>query len=62
MSVNATRKQLQDIKEIEHKMQSRVRYLSKEEQRMTAKIALMRQKLGSRQSLCEERDAEMERI
>ena len=43
-------------------MQSRVRYLSKEEQRMTAKIARMRQKLGSRQSLFEERDAEMERI
>jgi len=43
-------------------MQSRVRYLSKKEQRMTAKIAVMRQKLVSRQSLFQERDADMELI
>jgi hypothetical protein len=43
-------------------MQSRVRYLSKEEQRMINKVAIMRKRLDSRQSLFEERDSELERL
>ena len=62
LSVNATKKQLQTIKEVENKMQSRVRYLSKEEEKVMSKISVMRSRLDSRQQLFQERDLEFERI
>lgn len=62
LSVNTTKKQLQTIKEVENKMQSRVRYLSKEEEKVMSKISVMRSRLDSRQQLFQERDLEFERI
>jgi len=43
-------------------MKSRVRYLSKEEEKVMSKIQIMRQKLDSRQQLFQERDLDFERI
>jgi peptidoglycan hydrolase CwlO-like protein len=48
-SVVTSKKQLATIREVEHKVQNRVKYLSKEEERMLGKIAVMQQRLDSRQ-------------
>lgn len=62
LSVAQSKRKLKSIKEVEMKVNNRVNYLSKEEERIINKMNVMKQRFDSRHRVFRERESDLEEL